>query len=286
MADDLPAAHDTPDDAPEETAHDTPEEAAHDTPDDPPNQRPDDLLQSLRLLLDDELVARLKGLAARERRTTALLVAHLAELDTRDVYLRAGYPSLFAYCRDVLALSDGEAYDRIEVARTARRFPRVLDLLGAGEASLTTIRLLGPHLTSENHEAVLDSARGKRKSEVEEIGASLSRRADVAPSLRKLPVPKSACGMSTGIVAQMAGDSSPKPDPEGTATAAQVEAASHSEAVAVPARVGVAVAFARSRRPADVEPLSPNRYRYQLTIGGATLETLSLQTLATGPGPI
>jgi hypothetical protein len=58
-----------------------------------------DLLSSLRRLSDAELVARVKSLAARERRATALLVAHLAELDTRDIHLRAGYPSLFVYCR-------------------------------------------------------------------------------------------------------------------------------------------------------------------------------------------
>ena len=60
--------------------------------------QPQELLESLRRLTDDELVARLKSLAARERRATALLVAHLAELDTPDLHLRAGYPTLFVYC--------------------------------------------------------------------------------------------------------------------------------------------------------------------------------------------
>ena len=129
----------------------------------------DALLASLRRLGDDELVARLKGLAARERRATALLVAHLAELDTRDVYLRAGYSSLFAYCCDVLALSEHEALSRIDAARTARCFPVILDLLAAAEINLTTVRLLGPHLTADNHVEVLASARGQRKAGVEEI---------------------------------------------------------------------------------------------------------------------
>jgi hypothetical protein len=55
-----------------------------------------DILASLTSLSDAELVSRLKSLAARERDATAQLVAHLAELDTRDVYLREGYNSLFA----------------------------------------------------------------------------------------------------------------------------------------------------------------------------------------------
>jgi hypothetical protein len=121
------------------------------------------VLSSLRGLADEELVTRLKGLAARERRATALLVAHLAEFDTRDVYFRAGYSSLFAYCCDVLALFEHEALNRIDAARTARRFPVVLELLAAAETNLTTVRLLGPHLTADNHMTVLASARRIRQ---------------------------------------------------------------------------------------------------------------------------
>jgi hypothetical protein len=55
-----------------------------------------DLLASLRRLSDAELVAGVKDLVAREREGLVLVVAHLAELDTRDVHLRAGHGSLFA----------------------------------------------------------------------------------------------------------------------------------------------------------------------------------------------
>ena len=116
---------------------------------------PNDLLVSLRHLSDAELIARVNALAARERDATALLVAHLAELDTRDVHLRAGHSSLFAYCRDALALSEHEAYNRIEAARAARRFPVILEMLADGSVSLTSVRLLAPHLTPDNHRSVL-----------------------------------------------------------------------------------------------------------------------------------
>ena len=120
-----------------------------------------DIFASLSRLSDAELVARVKSLAARERDATAHLVAHLAELDTRDVHLRAGYRSLFAYCREALALSEHEAYNRIEVARAARRFPVILDLLAQGSVNLTTVRLLAPHLTPDNHRPVLDRLAGR-----------------------------------------------------------------------------------------------------------------------------
>jgi hypothetical protein len=117
-----------------------------------------DILASVTRLSDDDLVARLKGLVARDRDLTAQIVAHLAELDTRDVFLREGYGSLFVYCRDALGLSEWEAYNRIEVARAARRFPVILDMLAEGSVNLTAVRLLAPHLTSSNHREVLDSA--------------------------------------------------------------------------------------------------------------------------------
>jgi hypothetical protein len=44
------------------------------------------------------------------------------------VQLREGYTSLFVYCRDVLGLSEGEAYNRTEVARAARRLPVIFAL--------------------------------------------------------------------------------------------------------------------------------------------------------------
>jgi hypothetical protein len=73
-----------------------------------------EILASLKCLPDATLVAQVRMLIGRERDVTAELVAHLAELDTRDVHLREGYTSLFVYCRDALGLSDGEAYNRIE----------------------------------------------------------------------------------------------------------------------------------------------------------------------------
>ena len=159
-----------------------------------------DLLASLRKLSDAELVARVQDLAAGERGATVLLVAHLAELDTREVHFRSGHGSLFAYCRDVLALSEQEAYNRIAVGRAARRFPVILDLLESGAVSLTTVRLLAPHLTPVNHHSVLESARGKTKVQVEEIAAALWPRPDVPSLVRKLPAAKPPAPPPVGSV--------------------------------------------------------------------------------------
>src|SRR6266852_5245290 len=86
-------------------------------------------------LSNDDLVAAVNSLARCEREATACLLAHLAELDARRLYLAAGFSSLFTYCCTVLHLSEPAAYSRIEAARAARRFPVVLPMLGEGALS-------------------------------------------------------------------------------------------------------------------------------------------------------
>jgi hypothetical protein len=100
---------------------------------------------------------------------------------------------------------------------------------------------------------VLASARGKSKLEVEEIVARLVPRPDVPPSIRKLPAPR--------------------PDPAPTLGASLP--ALDMAALAAPAAEALPP-LCLPIRPAAVTPLSPDRYKLQLTIGGETLEMLRL----------
>ena len=142
---------------------------------------------ALARLSDEDLLAAVNRLARCERNATADLIAHLAELDARRLYLGAGFASLFVYCIVVLRLSEHEAYNRIEAARAARRFPVILDLLRDGSVNLTTIRLLAPRLGAENHQELLAAASGRRRREVEELLARRFPSPPVPSSVRKLP---------------------------------------------------------------------------------------------------
>src|SRR3970040_1800575 len=95
-------------------------------------------LASLTKLSNEELILQVKHLAPQERQATVTLIAHLAELDARRLYLAEGCSSLFTYCTQVLHLSEHAAYGRIEAARAARRFPLILDLLADCAIALTT----------------------------------------------------------------------------------------------------------------------------------------------------
>jgi hypothetical protein len=220
-----------------------------------------DILAALNTLSDADLLARVKSLTLRERDATAQLVAHLAVLDTRrDAFLGEGYPSLYVYCRDALGLSGGEAYNRIEVARAARQFPIILEMLAAGEIYLWSVRLLAPHLTPDNHAEVLGWARGKKsKLPIQEFVAKLAPRPDVPPSIRRIPAPP------------------PEPTPVSVASPQTEEPIPiAAEAFHPPLAPTPPLAATPPAPRAAVTPLSPDRYKFQLTISGDTLEKLRL----------
>ncbi len=146
-------------------------------------------LDSARRADDRELTARLETLASRAREATAALVAHLAELEARDLHLTHGYASPFVYCREALLLSEHDAYRVVAAARVVRRHPIALAMLAKGTVNLTTLKLLAPCLTPENHREVLALAAGKRRVQVEEIVAALTPRPDAPAAIERLLSP-------------------------------------------------------------------------------------------------
>jgi hypothetical protein len=201
-------------------------------------------------LSNEELLAEIKSLAARERHATAALVTSLAELDERRLYLGEGYSSLFTYCTQALHLSEPAGYGRIEAARAARRFGLIIELLADGAVTLTTICLLAPHLTAENHIEVLESARHKSKRDVEHFVTALRPKPAMPSLVRKLP----AAGASDVP--------SSRPQP---AEPLQLEACPD----AVPERVP-----AQSRRVGVVAPIAPAQYKVQITVSADTYDKL------------
>jgi hypothetical protein len=200
-------------------------------------------------LSDKELLVELKRLAHSERQSTAALISHLAELDARRLYLGLGFGSLFLYCTEVLRFSEHETYNRIEAARAARRFPMVLDNLGDGALNLSTLRLLAPHLTKDNHETLVAAASGRSKRAVEELVARHYPLPPIPPSIRKLPPPR-----PTGAYAAVP-------------TTASVDSAPEAPAPVAP------LPPPPTRRPL-VSPLAPDRYQIRFTASAQTCEKL------------
>ncbi|MGH2436030.1 MAG: HNH endonuclease, partial [bacterium] len=173
-------------------------------------------------LSNQEVIAGVKLFAQREREATAALVAHLA----------------------VLHLSESAAYSRIEAARAARKYPVILEMLSDGSVNLTTVGLLVPELTPENHVALLEAARHKSKRQVQGLVAQLRPQPSVPSCVRRLPTLRLA----------------PQNSEPGALPAATLELSSAARAPLAPLRA----------RKAVIAPLAPQQYKVQFTASAET----------------
>jgi 5-methylcytosine-specific restriction endonuclease McrA len=220
------------------------------------------ILVTASALSDQDLLARLETLAGKEREASVELVAHLAALDSRPaLFLAQGYSSLFSYCTQALRLSEDAACNRIEAARACRRFPLILELLASGSLTLTSVRLLGKHLTEENHQSVLAKARDRSRREIDVLIAALAPRPDIPSTVRKLPTatPLQSGGASSAMTSMPSTGASPA-------------------MTSLPFAAGAAIDPPPSPLPATPRPIvqawAPERYRVQFTIGQETHEKL------------
>lgn len=219
-----------------------------------------DVLARVARLADHDLLARVKDLAQRERDATVALIVHLAELDDRRLYLAEGYSSLFKYCTKVLHLSEHAAFNRIETARAARRFPVLLEHLAAGWVTLLAVRRLAPHLTAENPCEVLTLARHKSTREIEELVARLHPQPPVPDMVRKLPA-KTVTARTVTDRTTLSVEPQEMPSPSQDETS--------ETTFGVPAS-RMALPGAHSWPPARravISPLAPERYRVTFTAG-------------------
>ena len=241
---------------------------------------------NLKVVSDDELLRGLFEVLKDSRRAEADLIARIAEVDARRLYAREAASSMFAYCTEVLHLSEPETALRIRVARVSRKHPVVLAMLRDGRIHLSGVALLAPVLTRANQGALLRRATHKSKRQIEELIAEVAPRPDVAGTVRKLPgrrheasaavaspgassisAPNGAGGASEDRAAEQrpdavapasdcsVGTSRPQPCPD---PAAEAKAGAGASPLASPPT-------AHPTRPVTVEPLSPGRYGIRFT---------------------
>ena len=160
-----------------------------------------DVLSEIRRLADDELLSGLAASVRVERERTADEVAHISEVDARRLYLQEACSSMFVYCVERLHLSEAATFRRITVARTARNYPLIFELLAAGALHLSAVTVLSPHLSPQNHKELLAAASYKSKREVERLVAALAPEPEAIARIRRLPTSvrtSSASRPSTG----------------------------------------------------------------------------------------
>ena len=208
---------------------------------------------------DERLLADLAALVATDRCTTATMLAHLAEVEERKLYLPAACSSMFVYATRVLRLSEDAAFKRIRVARIARRLPAVLDAIADGRVHLSGVVMLAPHLDETNVDDILAAATHRTKVELEELVARLAPRPDLPTSLVPIDPPGAgaqaqvALGPPPGDDAQVA----PGPPP-----------GEESQVAPGPPPAPLAGDATRTK------PLAPGRYALTVTISRETQDKI------------
>jgi 5-methylcytosine-specific restriction endonuclease McrA len=193
-------------------------------------------------IADEKLLADLAALVSSDRQTTAMLIAHIAEVDARELFKPAACSSMHAYCTRVLHLSADAAFTRIRAARAGREFPQIFDAIADGRVHLSGVVLLAPHLRADNVDRLIEEATHRSKLEIEMLVARLAPRPDVPTKVSSIVPPEQL----------------------------------PSRLELAPGPVATPIAEPRTR----VTPLAPERFALQTTISQATRDKLEKQKFA------
>ena len=98
-----------------------------------------DQLVQLTHLSNPDLEANLKQLIHQERKLLHLILLHIKEVESRRLYLKKAYPSLFEYLTKEYGYSAGSAMRRIEASRLLRDVPQLARQIQSGQVNLSQI---------------------------------------------------------------------------------------------------------------------------------------------------
>ena len=125
------------------------------------NLKKQSLWFELKTVSDEVLIQQLMVLVQNERKILIEILWHLDEMETRKVHLIEGYPSLFAYCTEVLQYSSSQAYRRIAAMRLLRDVPQVEGSVETGKLNLTHLNLAQEYFREEKRYGNLVSEQKK-----------------------------------------------------------------------------------------------------------------------------
>ena len=180
-------------------------------------------------------------LVAHDRENTADLLAHLAEVESRKEYVRAGYDSMSAWAVHRLRMSEDAVYKRLQAAHAARDYPILFPALAEGRLHLSAVCLLAPHLSAENATGLVGAATHKTSAEVRHLLAQRFPRTELLPLVEVA--------------------SSPRGDDVGSLAPEQVGTAGLQFRQLAPEQVG------GERASARVTPIAARRFALHFSIG-------------------
>ena len=142
------------------------------------------LKTELKHLSDSELIEQTDNKVAQERELTTQVLDHLREIQSRRLYARLGFSSMFEYCTKHLKYCNASAQLRIDAMRLSSELPAIKDSLESGALSLSVVGTFQKFVRQEKSRnrlytrdekvALLKQVEAKSRGEAEAIFAELS----------------------------------------------------------------------------------------------------------------
>ena len=124
---------------------------------------------NLQNLTNTELIDKTKLLAQDERDAKVDLLIHLAEVDSRKLYLELGYPSMFEFLVRGLKFSSSAAGRRTKAIRVLANNTKAQEMLRDGSLSLTSLNTASVAIKEDSES--LDRFKGVSSREAELIAS-------------------------------------------------------------------------------------------------------------------
>ncbi len=151
----------------------------------------------IRKLSDSELLEQTEKAVLLERESTNLVLDHLREIQSRRLYARLGFSSMFEYCTQHLKYCNSGAQLRIDAMRLSLELPEIKESLEKGDLSLSVIGSFQKFVRHENYKRdkkyskeekqdLLKQVESKSRVEAEKVFAEISPEAFPKEKIRIL----------------------------------------------------------------------------------------------------
>ena len=120
-------------------------------------------------LTDGALLTGFRAHVSNERGSLADVLADIAEIDERKLYVPAAHPSMVSYMVHEMRFTEQAALKRLRAARLGREFPSIFTAVATGQLNLSAIVMLSGHLSPENVDQLVATAANMGKTDLERV---------------------------------------------------------------------------------------------------------------------
>ena len=122
----------------------------------------------IKQLSNQQLLSQIKFLVQKERNIHIQVLHHLGEINSRKLYLKLGFSSLFDYAVKELGYSEGAAYRRIKAMKLCRDLPDIESRLQSGRLSLSSACQLQAFFEKQAKKIKAEKSTEEIKREIQE----------------------------------------------------------------------------------------------------------------------